>query len=179
MTRRRHVQLLAGIASGAVVACAPASAKPGDQAGQALARPATVQVLVRFTQASAEGKALANLTTRLRQTAPKLTVNRLVSTPEEIAQWNIDQGGMVTRGAAAAERIWQDHLRAEPRFGVFNEAAPYARSYPAIPGWTEASTGPDGIGQALLDAVTGKVAARTALEEAARRATTVIAQQST
>lgn len=103
---------------------------------------------------------------------------RLASAPDEVAQWNIEQGGMVTRSAAAAQRTWQDHLRSEPRFGVFNEAARYARSYPAIPGWTEASNGPDGIGQALLDAVTGKVASRTVLEEAARRATAVIAQQS-
>jgi ABC-type glycerol-3-phosphate transport system substrate-binding protein len=102
---------------------------------------------------------------------------RLASLPEHVAQWNIASFGMPTRKAAAARKEWQDHLKAQPHLGAFNESLGYMRGYPPLPGWNEAAGGPEGIGQALLDAVQGKAAPRAALEEAARRADALLAQQ--
>jgi ABC-type glycerol-3-phosphate transport system substrate-binding protein len=102
---------------------------------------------------------------------------RLASLPEHVAQWNIAAFGMPTRKSAANLKEWQEHLKNQPRLAAFNETLKYMRGYPAIPGWNEASVGPDGIGQALIDAITGKLGAKAALEEAARRADNLLAQQ--
>jgi multiple sugar transport system substrate-binding protein len=102
---------------------------------------------------------------------------RLASLPEHVAHWNIASFGMPTRKSAAARKEWQDHLRTQPHLAAFNESLKYMRGYPPLPGWNEASVGPEGIGQALIDAVQGKAAPRTALEEAARRADALLAQQ--
>jgi multiple sugar transport system substrate-binding protein len=102
---------------------------------------------------------------------------RLASLPEHVAQWNVASFGMPTRKAAAARKEWQDHLKSQPALAAFNEATKYMRGYPAIPGWNEASVGPEGIGQAILDAIQGKAGAKAALEEAARKADALLAQQ--
>jgi ABC-type glycerol-3-phosphate transport system substrate-binding protein len=102
---------------------------------------------------------------------------RLASLPEHVAQWNIASFGMPTRKSSAARKEWTDHLKAQPHLNAFNETIKYMRGYPALPGWNEASIGPEGIGQALLDAIQGKIAARSALEEAARRADALLAAQ--
>jgi multiple sugar transport system substrate-binding protein len=102
---------------------------------------------------------------------------RLASLPEHIAAWNVASSGMPTRKAAAARKEWQDHLRSQPLLAPFNESIKYMRAYPVLPGWNEAATGPEGIGQALIDAVQGKTAPKSALEEAARRADAYLAQQ--
>jgi multiple sugar transport system substrate-binding protein len=101
---------------------------------------------------------------------------RLLSLPEHVALWNITAFGMPTRKSAGTLKEWQEHLRTNPRLGVFNEALKYTRGYPPIPGWNEASQGAEGIGQAIIDAVQGKTAPRPTLEEAARRADTFLAQ---
>ncbi|MBI3973325.1 MAG: extracellular solute-binding protein [Chloroflexi bacterium] len=102
---------------------------------------------------------------------------RLASLPEHVANWNVASSGMPTRKAAAARKEWQDHLRGQPLLAAFNETLTYMRSYPALPGWNEVSIGPEGIGQALLDAVQGKMAPRSVMEEAARRADALLSQQ--
>jgi ABC-type glycerol-3-phosphate transport system substrate-binding protein len=102
---------------------------------------------------------------------------RLAALPEHVAQWNIASTGMPTRKSAAGRREWQEHVKAQPYLAAFAETLSYARTYPPLPGWTEAATGPEGIGQALLDAVQGRRAPGPALEEAARRAAAVLARQ--
>jgi multiple sugar transport system substrate-binding protein len=102
---------------------------------------------------------------------------RIASLPEHVAQWNVAAFGMPTRKAAAARKEWQDHLKSQPLLASFNETLKYMRAYPPLPGWNEVSTGPQGIGQALIDAVQGKASAKTALEEAARRADSYLAEQ--
>lgn len=102
---------------------------------------------------------------------------RLASLPEHVVKWNIASYGMPTRKSAAAHKDWQEHLKSQPRLAAFSEASKYMRGYPPLPGWNEASNGPEGIGQALIDAITGKQSAKIALEEAARRADNLLAQQ--
>jgi ABC-type glycerol-3-phosphate transport system substrate-binding protein len=102
---------------------------------------------------------------------------RLANLPEHVVQWDIGMSSMTPRKSAAARKEWEEHLRAEPRLAVYNDTTRYMRSYPALPGWTEASNGLEGIGQALIDAVQGKFPPRQALEEVARRADAIIAQQ--
>ena len=102
---------------------------------------------------------------------------RLASLPEHVAQWNVAAFGMPTRKSAAGRKDWQGHLKNQPALAAFNETTKYMRGYPAIPGWNEASVGNEGIGQAILDAIQGKVAAKSALEEAARKADNLLAQQ--
>ncbi len=101
---------------------------------------------------------------------------RLVSLPAHVALWNATAFGMPTRKSAAALKEWQDHLRSNPQLNAFNDTQKFTRSYPPIPGWNEASQGPDGIGQAIIDAVQGRTAPRSALEDAARRADNFLAQ---
>jgi multiple sugar transport system substrate-binding protein len=102
---------------------------------------------------------------------------RVASQAEALAAWNIDNFTMVTRKAAAARTEWQVHLKAHAALAVFNDALAYMRTYPPLPGWNDASIGNEGIGQALLDAVQGKIAPKTALEDAARRADNIIRPQ--
>ncbi|MGH2352670.1 MAG: extracellular solute-binding protein [Chloroflexota bacterium] len=102
---------------------------------------------------------------------------RLVSLPQHVALWNEIAFGMPTRKSAAALKEWQDHLRANPQLGPFNDSSRFMRAYPTIAGWNEASQGAEGIGQAIWDAVQGKMAPRPALEEAARRAEAFFAEQ--
>jgi ABC-type glycerol-3-phosphate transport system substrate-binding protein len=102
---------------------------------------------------------------------------RLVSLPEHLVLWNSITLGMITRKSAAQRREWQDLLKGEPRMVAGNDATSYMRAYPVIPGWNEASNGAEGIGQALLDAVQGKVAPKAGLDEGVRRAEAYLATQ--
>jgi ABC-type glycerol-3-phosphate transport system substrate-binding protein len=102
---------------------------------------------------------------------------RLASLPEHVARWNIASFGMPTRKSATARKEWQDHLSEQTLLAPYNEALGYMRAYPPVPGWNEVATGPQGIGQALIDAVQGRVAPKTALEEAAHRAGVYLAEQ--
>jgi multiple sugar transport system substrate-binding protein len=101
---------------------------------------------------------------------------RLVSLPAHVALWNVTTFGMPTRKSAASLKEWQEHVRSNPQLGAFNETQTFTRSYPPIPGWNEASQGAEGIGQAIIDAVQGKTAPRPALEDAAHRADSFLAQ---
>jgi ABC-type glycerol-3-phosphate transport system substrate-binding protein len=101
---------------------------------------------------------------------------RLVSLPAHVALWNVTAFGMPTRKSAATLKEWQEHLGSNPQLSAFNETQKFTRGYPPIPGWNEASQGTEGIGQAIIDAVQGKTAPRPALEDAARRADSFLAQ---
>jgi ABC-type glycerol-3-phosphate transport system substrate-binding protein len=113
-----------------------------------------------------------------KEKAAALEFVRLASLAEHVTQWNMASFGMPTRKSAVSSKEWQGHLKSQPALGAFNETTRYTRSYPAIPGWNEASSGNDGIGQALLDAVQGKGSVQATLEGAARKADTLLAQQS-
>jgi sn-glycerol 3-phosphate transport system substrate-binding protein len=102
---------------------------------------------------------------------------RFVMAPDQLVSWNSLTLGMVTRKSAAQRKEWLDLLKAQPRTVAFNESLGYMRAYPVLPGWDQASNGPDGIGQALLDAVQGKQSPKAALEEGARRAEAFLSLQ--
>jgi ABC-type glycerol-3-phosphate transport system substrate-binding protein len=95
---------------------------------------------------------------------------RLSALPERLADWCARTYGMPTTRASTQHRLWQDLLAREPRVKAFSDTTAYMRSYPLVPGWTEASIPQDGIGWAIMNAVQGKVAPKVALEEAARKA---------
>ena len=102
---------------------------------------------------------------------------RLASLPEHIVQWNIAAFGMVTRKTAAAQKNWQEHLKAQPLLAPFSASLSYSRSYPAIAGWQDAMFAPGGVGQAVDDARQGKAAPKPALEDASRVIEGILAQQ--
>lgn len=95
---------------------------------------------------------------------------RISALPDQIAKWNTVALGMPTTKASAAHPIWKDFIAKRPEMRAFDATIAYMRGYPLIPRWNEASVGPEGIGQALLNAVQGAIAPGAAMEQAARNA---------
>ena len=102
---------------------------------------------------------------------------RLTGTASELTHWNVRTWGMPTRKAATTKE-WQEHLKAQPLLAPFDEATRFSKTAPPLPGWGEATLGPEGVGQRLADAITGKIAPRTTLQEAARYAQAIVDKNS-
>jgi ABC-type glycerol-3-phosphate transport system substrate-binding protein len=99
---------------------------------------------------------------------------RVSALPDQIAKWNTVALGMPTTKASASHQVWRDYVGKQPEMRAFDSTIAYMRSYPLIARWNEASEGPEGIGQGILDAVQGTIAPNTALAEAARRASALL-----
>jgi ABC-type glycerol-3-phosphate transport system substrate-binding protein len=102
---------------------------------------------------------------------------RLSALPEQLARWNTLALGMPTTKAALAHKTWTDFISKEPRLKAYSDSTAYMRCYPLISRWNEASVGNDGIGQALMDIVQGKIAVKAGLEESARKAAAFLGVQ--
>jgi ABC-type glycerol-3-phosphate transport system substrate-binding protein len=93
---------------------------------------------------------------------------RVASSAAEIVEWSKANFTMPTRKAAASAPGWATFLRDNPLMQAFNETLPFARAYPPALGWSDAINLPGGVAEQIAAAREGKIAARSALDEAAR-----------
>jgi ABC-type glycerol-3-phosphate transport system substrate-binding protein len=92
---------------------------------------------------------------------------RVISLPEVVAQWAATAQSLPATLPGAAHPTYQAFLKDTPRFQAYWEAAKYGVTYAGVPGFGDLRVA---VAEGVAGAITGRLSAKDALAEAARKA---------